>query len=65
MKYIVEFLEKAVVRRLVQCEVEADSEEKAAKKAEEGDYAFIDSWDDDDLGSEFLNIESIEESNED
>ena len=65
MKYIVEFLEKAVVRRLVQCEVEADSEEEAAKKAKEGDYAFIDSWDDDDLSSEFLNIESIEESNED
>lgn len=65
MKYIVEFLEKAVVRRLVQCEVEADSEEEAAKKAEEGDYAFIDSWDDDDLSSEFLNIESIEESDED
>jgi hypothetical protein len=65
MKYIVEFLEKAVVRRLVQCEVEAENEDEAIEKTKDGDYAFIDSWDDDDLSSEFINVESIEEAEDD
>ena len=29
MKYLVEFTEKALVKRIVQCEVEAESEEDA------------------------------------
>ena len=29
MKYLVEFAEKALVKRIIQCEVEAESEEDA------------------------------------
>ena len=65
MTYIVEFEEKAVVRRLVQCEVTADNEKEAEEKVKAGDYAFIDSWDDDDLGSEFIAITDIEEATDD
>ena len=61
MKYLVEFMEKAVVRRRIQCEVTADSEEEVAGLIENGDYEFIDSWDDDDEGSQFMGIETIEE----
>lgn len=65
MKYLVEFMEKAVVRRRVQCVIEADSEEEIASLAEDGDYEFIDSWEDDDMGSvEFLGIETVDEYNE-
>lgn len=65
MKYLVEFMEKAVVRRRVQCVIEADSEEEVASLAEDGDYEFIDSWEDDDMGSvEFLGIETVDEYNE-
>lgn len=65
MKYLVEFMEKAVVRRRVQCIIEADSEEEVASLAEDGDYEFIDSWEDDDMGSvEFLGVETIDEYNE-
>lgn len=65
MKYLVEFMEKAVVRRRVQCIIEADSEEEIATLAEDGDYEFIDSWEDDDMGSlEFLGVETVEEYNE-
>ncbi len=65
MKYLVEFMEKAVVRRRVQCVIEADSEEEVASLAEDGDYEFIDSWEDDDMGSvEFLGVETVEEYNE-
>jgi hypothetical protein len=65
MKYLVEFMEKAVVRRRVQCVIEADSEEEVASLAEDGDYEFIDSWEDDDMGSvEFLGVETVDEYNE-
>lgn len=65
MKYLVEFMEKAVVRRRVQCIIEADSEEEVASLAEDGDYEFIDSWEDDDMGSvEFLGVETVDEYNE-
>ena len=65
MKYLVEFMEKAVVRRRVQCIIEADSEEEISSLAEDGDYEFIDSWEDDDMGSvEFLGVETVEEYNE-
>ncbi len=65
MKYLVEFMEKAVVRRRVQCVIEADSEEEVASLAEDGDYEVIDSWEDDDMGSvEFLGVETVEEYNE-
>lgn len=65
MKYLVEFMEKAVVRRRVQCIIEADSEDEVASLAEDGDYEFIDSWEDDDMGSvEFLGIETVDEYNE-
>lgn len=65
MKYLVEFMEKAVVRRRVQCIIEADSEDEVASLAEDGDYEFIDSWEDDDMGSvEFLGVEIVDEYNE-
>ena len=62
MKYIVEFTEKALIKRLIQCEVTADSEEEAEKKVKDGDYEFIDSWDEDEEGAEFIGIENIDEA---
>lgn len=65
MKYLVEFKEKATITRLTQCEIEAENEKEAEEKAKTGDYEFIDSWEDDDLGSEFLEITDIQEAEED
>ena len=65
MRYLVEFKEKATITRFVQCEIEAEDEKEAEKKAITGDYEFIDSWEDDDLGSEFLEITDIQEDDED
>lgn len=61
MKYLVEFEEKALVKRIIQCEVEAESEEDAKLQVKNGNYNFIDSWDDDEISSEFVEITSIEE----
>ena len=65
MKYLVEFSEKALVKRIIQCEVEAESEEDAELQVKNGNYSFIDSWDDDEMSSEFIEITSIETSDED
>ena len=65
MKYLVEFAEKALVRRIVQCEVEAESEEDAELQVKNGNYSFIDSWDDDEISSTFMGITSTEELDED
>ena len=65
MKYIIEFAEKALVKRITQCEVEAESEEDAELQVKNGNYSFIDSWDDDEMSSEFIEITSIETSDED
>ena len=65
MKYLVEFAEKALVRRIVQCEVEAESEEDARLQIKNGNYNYIDSWDDDEISNEFNEITSIEEFDED
>lgn len=65
MKYLVEFAEKALVKRITQCEVEAESEEDAELQVKNGNYNFIDSWDDDEMSSEFIEITSIETSDED
>lgn len=65
MKYLVEFAEKALVRRIVQCEVEAESEEDARLQIKNGNCNYIDSWDDDEISSEFDEITSIEEFDED
>ena len=65
MKYLVEFAEKAIVKRIIQCEVEAESEEDAELQVKNGNYSFIDSWDDDEMSSEFIEITSIETSDED
>ena len=65
MKYLVEFAEKALVRRIVQCEVEAESEEDARLQIKNGNYNFIDSWDDDEISNKFDEITSIEEFDED
>ena len=62
MKYLIEFFEKATVRRLVQCEVEAKDEQEAEEKVKDGDYEFIDSWDEDEEGAEFIGIENIDEA---
>lgn len=62
MKYLIDFFEKATVRRLVQCEVEANDEQEAEEKVKDGDYEFIDSWDEDEEGAEFIGIENIEEA---
>ena len=65
MKYLVEFREKATLTRLIQCEIEAEDEKEIEEKVKTGDYQFIDSWDEDDLGSEFLRITDIQETDED
>ena len=65
MKYLVEFSEKALVKRIIQCEVEAESEEDAELQIKNGNYSFIDSWDDDEISNEFIKITSIETSDED
>lgn len=65
MKYLIEFEEKALIKRIVQCEVEAESEEDAELQVKNGNYSFIDSWDDDEISSEFVEITSIEEYNDD
>ena len=65
MKYLVEFAEKALVKRIIQCEVEAESEEDAELQVKNGNHSFIDSWDDDEMSSEFIEITSIETSDED
>ena len=65
MKYLVEFSEKALVKRIIQWEVEAESEEDAELQVKNGNYSFIDSWDDDEMSSEFIEITSIEISDED
>lgn len=65
MKYLVEFAEKALVKRIIQCEVEAESEEDVELQVKNGNYSFIDSWDDDEISSGFVEITSIEESNDD
>ena len=65
MKYLVEFAEKALVKRIIQCEVEAESEEDAELQVKNGNYSYIDSWDDDEMSSEFIEITSIETSDED
>ena len=65
MKYLVEFREKATLTRLIQCEIEAENEKEAEEKAKTGNYEFIDSWDEDDIESDFLGINDIQETNED
>jgi DNA-dependent RNA polymerase auxiliary subunit epsilon len=60
-KYIVDFTEKAMVRRTTQCLVEAENEEEAEKKVRDGDYEFIDSWDEDDMGADIVSVDSIVE----
>lgn len=64
MEYLVEFEEKALVKRIVQCEVEAESEEDAKLQVKNGNYSFIDSWDDDEISSTFMGITSIEKSDD-
>lgn len=65
MKYLVEFAEKAIVKRIIQCEVEAESEEDVELQVKNGNYNYIDSWDDDEISSGFVEITSIEESDDD
>ena len=65
MKYLVEFEEKALVNRTIQSEVEAESEEDAELQVKNGNYSFIDSWDDDEISSTFMGVTSIEELDED
>ena len=65
MKYLVTFVEKSLIKRMVECEVEAESEEDAELQIKNGNYNFIDSWDEDEISNEFIEIASIEESDED
>lgn len=65
MKYLVEFEENALVKRIVQCEVEAESKEDVKLQIKNGNYSFIDSWDDDEISSTFMDITSIEELDDD
>ena len=62
---LVEFAEKAIVKRIIQCEVEAESEEDVELQVKNGNYSFIDSWDDDEISSTFINILDIEKSDDD
>ena len=65
MKYLVEFAEKTLVRRIIQCEVEAESEEDAKLQIKSSNCNYIDSWDDDEISSEFIEITNIEKYDED
>lgn len=65
MKYLITFSEKALIKRTVECEVEAESEEDAELQIENGNYNFIDSWDEDEISNEFIEITSIEKSDDD
>ena len=65
MKYLVTFTEKALIKRTVECKVEAKSEEDAELQIENGNYSFIDSWDEDEISDEFIEITSIEKSDDD
>ena len=65
MKYLVTFTEKALIKRTIECEVEAESEEDAELQIENGNYSFIDSWDEDEISNEFIEITSIEKSDDD
>lgn len=65
MKYLVEFEENALVKRIVQCEVEAESKEDVKLQIKNGNYNFIDSWDDDEISSTFMDVTNIEEFNDD
>lgn len=65
MKYLVTFTEKALIKRTVECEVEAESEEDAELQIENGNYNFIDSWDEDEISNEFIEITSIEKYDDD
>ena len=65
MKYLVEFAEKTLVKRIIQCEVEAESEEDVELQVKNGNYNFIDSWDDDEISSAFISILDIEKSDDD
>ena len=65
MKYVVDFTEKAMVRRTVQCLVEAADEKEAEQKVMDGDYEFIDSWDEDEMGADIVSVDSIVEDTED
>ena len=65
MKYLVEFAEKTLVRRIIQCEVEAESEEDAKLQIKSRNCNYIDSWDDDEISSTFMGITSTEELDED
>ena len=65
MKYLVEFEEKALIKRTVQCEVEAESKEDVKLQIKNGNYNFIDSWDDDEISSTFIDITNIEEFDDD
>lgn len=65
MKYLVEFEEKALVKRIIQCEVEAESEEDAELQVKNRNYNFIDSWDDDEISNTFMGVTSIEKSDDD
>ena len=65
MKYLVAFRAQATLTRLIQCEIEAEDEKEVEEKAKTGDYKFIDSWDEDDLESDFLGINDIQETDED
>ena len=65
MKYLVEFAEETLVRRIIQCEVEAESEEDAKLQIKSRNCNYIDSWDDDEISSEFIEITNIEKYDED
>lgn len=65
MKYLVEFEENALVKRIVQCEVEAESKEDVKLQIKNGNYNFIDSWDDDEISSTFMDVTNIEEFDDD
>ena len=62
MKYLVTFVEKSLIKRMVECEVEAESEEDAELQIKNGNYNFIDNIQ---ILSEDVEIASIEESDED
>ena len=65
MKYLVEFAEKTLVRKIIQCEVEAESKEDAKLQIKNKNCNYIDSWEDDEISSEFIEITSVEELDDD
>ena len=60
-KYLVTFEETEVIKQMIECVVECDSEDDIKECLQAGDYEYVDSYEVDCLDSEITNIDSIAE----